>query len=427
MTLPNVVTIILAGGRGTRLYPLTKLRSKPAVPTGGKFRLIDIPISNCLNSGLRKIYICTQFSAESLHRHIFSSYRFDNFSRDFITILSAQQTLENRDWYQGTADAVRQNLRYIQDSVDYVVILSGDHLYRMNYQTFLKNHIDLGADISISVIAVEAEKASEFGIMQVNQAGRITAFQEKPTEAAALKKLKIHPKIAQKLGIKDSNKTHLASMGIYVFNKTVLKQLLENSELEDFGKEVIPLAIKKYKVQSFFFDGYWEDIGTIRSFFEAHLDLTKPLPHFNFFDEQHPIYTHPRFLPGSKLLDSHIEATIVCDGSIIERSVIKKSIIGIRSHIERECRLEEVIMMGADIYETLEERAANRTMGRPNIGIGDHSIIRRAIIDKNARIGTHVRIENPGNVQETEQENYAIRDGIIVIPKGSVIPDGSVI
>ncbi|NOX38485.1 MAG: glucose-1-phosphate adenylyltransferase [Calditrichaeota bacterium] len=427
MSDPKVVTMILAGGQGTRLYPLTKLRSKPAVPIAGKFRLIDIPISNCLNSNFRQIFICTQFSAESLHRHIFMTYRFDNFTKDFITILSAQQTLDNRDWYQGTADAVRQNLRFIRRYGDHVLILSGDHLYRMDYRKFVEFHIQKDADITISVIPVERSQASQFGIMKVDPYARIVDFKEKPRDEATLDAMRTSESVFHQFGIHSNNRTHLASMGVYVFKKPVLFELLESTSFEDFGRDVIPYAIQKKNVFAYFFDDYWEDIGTIKSFFKAHMDLVAPLPRFNFYDEERPIYTHPRFLPGAKLLESDVQYAILCDGSIINKSYIRNTIVGIRSVVRKNSVLERVVMMGADYFETPEQKAENVRLGRPHIGVGENCIIRNAIIDKNARIGNHVKIINERGIENEDRENYVIRDGIVVIPKNAVIPDNTVI
>ncbi|HQU74785.1 MAG TPA: glucose-1-phosphate adenylyltransferase [Calditrichia bacterium] len=425
--MAKVVTMILAGGQGSRLFPLTEQRSKPAVPIAGKFRLIDIPISNCIHSGFRRIYICTQFSAESLHRHINLTYRFSMFSKDFITILSAQQTMENRDWYQGTADAVRQNLNFIQDMGDYVLILSGDHLYRMDYSNFVESHIQRGADISIGVIPLHREQVGGFGVMKVDSECRITDFKEKPTRAEDLDDMTVAPNILKDNKIAPKGRTHLASMGIYVFNKSVLHELLDGTSYSDFGKEVIPFAISNKKVYSHFFDGYWEDIGTIGAFFDAHIDLTKPLPSFNFYDEEKPIFSKPRFLPGAKVLHATIENALLCDGSIINPSVVRNSIVGVRSIVGNNCTLEEVVMMGADFFETPEERFQNQQNGIPDVGIGENSHIRRAIIDKDARIGKNVRILNSRNVQEESGKGYSIRDGIVVIPKKAIIHDNTVI
>jgi len=423
----NVVTSILAGGAGSRLYPLTKKRSKPAVPIAGRFRLIDIPISNCIHSGLRKIFVLTQFSSESLHRHIFLTYHFDSFSKDFITILSAQQTLESRDWYQGTADAVRQNLRFLRTEGDLVLILSGDHLYKMDYQKFIDFHLKKKAEISIAVYPIHYNQASEFGVLRANENFRITAFREKPKEPVELDRMKVSEEVFKKFQLDPAGRTHLASMGIYLFNWEVLKELLENTAFEDFGREVIPFSIKRRKVYGYFFDGYWADIGTIRSFFDIHLDLTQPLPKFNFYDEMKPIFSRARFLPGSKILSSEVTHSILCEGSIINRSRIDHSIIGIRSRIGENCVIERTVMMGADFFESKEEKEKNLELGIPNIGIGDRCEIRNAIIDKNARIGEGAKLVNARGVSEETTEDYVIREGIIVIPKNAIIPKGTVI
>ena len=425
--MPDLITMVLAGGQGTRLFPLTARRSKPAVPIAGKFRLIDVPLSNCIHSNFRRIYILTQFSAESLHRHISQTYRFSIFSQDFITILSAQQTLENRDWYQGTADAVRKNLRFINNRGDYVLILSGDHLYRMDYRKFVDYHIEKGADISIGVLPVTAERAGEFGIMHVDKNAQITKFHEKPKEEELLNNLRVPEKMFYEQGIQPNGRSHLASMGIYVFNKNTLIELLEDTSFSDFGKEVIPFAISGKKVFSYFFDGYWEDIGTTGAFFDAHIELTRPLPQFDFYDEDAPIFSHPRFLPGAKVIGAEIQNSILCDGSIVDPSTIKNSMIGIRSIVGKGCELNEVVMMGADFFETPEQKNKNQKQGIPNVGIGNNCVIRRAIIDKNARVGNNVKLINQQALNDKESEHYVIRDGIIVVAKNTVIPDGTVV
>lgn len=422
--MKKVVTMILAGGHGSRLLPLTKMRSKPAVPIAGSFRLIDIPISNCIHSGLRKIFIVTQFSSQSLHRHIFLTYRFDSFTSDYVTILSAQQTMENANWYQGTADAVRQNLHFLRKQGDLVLILSGDHLYRMDYRKFVQFHVEKNADISISVIPVTREDAGGFGVMKVNRLGRIVSFLEKPDNDAKLDEMEIPREFFNKYGANDDRKTHLASMGIYLFKREVLENLLNTTDFKDFGKEVIPLALKRKKVFAYFFDHYWEDIGTIGSFFKAHIDLTKLLPKFNFYDEQRPIFTHPRFLPGAKLLQSTVENAILCAGSIVDESWVTNSIIGIRSRIGKHSSIESTVMMGADYFESDEEIRRNLAQGIPKIGIGDNCSIRNAIIDKNARIGNNVKLNGGEQLNGVETENYTVKDGIIVVPKNGVIHDG---
>jgi len=425
--MPKVVTMIMAGGQGSRLYPLTKMRSKPAVPIAGRFRLIDIPISNCIHSDYRKIFVLTQFASESLHRHIFMTYRFDNFHEDFVAILSAQQTLENRDWYQGTADAVRQNLHFLENHGNLVLILSGDHLYRMDYRKFVDFHLHAGAEISISVLPIRAEEAKNFGVMKVDKTGRIVEFREKPKESAAIEAMKVDHDIFSAFGVAAEGRTHLASMGIYIFNWNVLHELLENSTQEDFGKQVIPDAVRRKKVFGYFFDGYWQDIGTIPSFFEANLNLTEPLPRFDFYDEEKPIFTHARFLPGSKILASDVTESILCEGSIINGSKISRSIVGIRSRIGERCVMERTVMMGADFFESKEDLAKNAAQGIPPIGIGRDCEIRTAIIDKNARIGNGVKLINARGVRDEKAENYCVVNGILVVPKNAVIPDGTVI
>jgi len=425
--MAKVIAIIMAGGQGSRLYPLTKFRSKPAVPIAGRFRLIDIPISNCIHSGYRRIFILTQFASESLHRHIFLTYRFDAFHQDFVTILSAQQTMESRNWYQGTADAVRQNLDYFENLGDPVLILSGDHLYRMDYRKFVDFHIQSGADISISVIPVKTEEVKDVGVMKVDRTGRIIEFREKPREVAAIEEMKIPEDVFRAHGIEPRDRTHLASMGVYLFNWKTLRDVLENTTDEDFGRQVIPRTIKKHKVFGYFFDGYWEDIGTIQSFFKANLNLTEPLPRYNFYDEERPIFTHARFLPGSKILASEVENSILCEGSIINSSSIRRSIIGIRSRIGENSRIERTVMMGADFFESKEELTANIARGTPPIGIGRESEILNAIIDKNARIGNGVKLVNVQGLRDRACDEYCIIDGVIVVPKNSVIADGTVI
>jgi glucose-1-phosphate adenylyltransferase len=427
MPLSKVITIILAGGQGSRLYPLTKKRSKPAVPIAGRFRLIDFPISNCIHSGLRRIFLLTQFSSESLHRHIFLTFRFDSFSKDFITILSASQTLESPNWYQGTADAVRQNLRFLRTEGEMVLILSGDHLYQMDYRKFIDFHLDKNADISISVYPIHSEMAPEFGVMKVEENGKISEFHEKPKEPSLLDSTKVDEKVFKQFHLDAAGRTHLASMGIYLFNWEVLKDLLSNTSYEDFGREVIPAALNKYNVYAYFFDGYWKDIGTIRSFFEAHLDLLQPLPQFNLYDEDRMIFSHARFLPGSKIMFSEVQNSILCEGSIIEHARINQSIIGIRSRIGENSVIERAVIMGADFFESVEEIARNKAEGIPNVGIGKKCEVRNAIIDKNVRIGSNVKLINSRNINKEDTEGYVIENGIIVIPKNAIIPDGTVI
>lgn len=423
----RVATIIMAGGQGSRLYPLTKVRSKPAVPIAGRFRIIDISISNCIHSDYRKIFILTQFASESLHRHIFSTYRFDSFHKDFIAILAAKQTLDNRGWFQGTADAVRQNLSSVEGAGDLFLILSGDHLYRMDYRKFVEGHLKTGADITISVIPVDREQVPNLGVLQVDQNNRIIEFKEKPREAETIAALAVPPDVFTANGIDGRGRTHVASMGIYLFNWKVLKSLLEGSTAEDFGRQIIPQAIHEHRVFAHFFDGYWEDIGTVQSFFEANIGLTHPLPRFNFYDEDKPVFSVPRFLPGSKILDADVHESLLCEGSIINRAFIRRSIVGIRSRIGEGSRLERTVMMGADYYESEVELRAAAGRGLPPVGVGRDCEIRNAILDKNARIGDGVKLVNAAGIQNRECGDVCIVDGIIVVPKNSFVPSGTIV
>ena len=423
----KTLAIIMGGGAGTRLFPLTKDRSKPAVPLAGKYRLVDIPISNCLNSGLGRIYILTQFNSTSLHRHIHASYKFDNFSPNFVEILAAQQTPEGSRWYQGTADAVRQNLRYfLEGPFDYYVILSGDQLYRMDYLHLLQQHIATEADITLATTPVDRNAASAFGIMHSDAKRRIFRFEEKPKDPKLLDELRIPAELLKELNLPEDSELYQGSMGIYVFNRQILIDAL-NNDLDDFGKHVIPGSLQNYKVFAYIFQGYWEDIGTIGAFYRANIEMTLPLPPFNFFDSEAPMYTRPRYLPGSKLLDCHIQSSIITEGCIINGATVKDSVIGIRSRVEHDSRLEGVLMMGADFYQTLEELQADIDRGFPRIGIGPNCVIRKAIIDKNARIGTGVQIINEAEQQVLEGDGFSIRDGVVIIPKNGVIPDKTVI
>ncbi len=416
--MKNVLAIILGGGQGTRLYPLTKYRAKPAVPIGGKFRLIDIPISNCIHYNVRKIFILTQFNTASLHRHIVQTYRFDSFSKGFVQIMAAQQTIENKNWYQGTADAVRKNLDYIRHQrVDYVVILSGDQLYRINLEEFVRYHAEKKADITIASKPIHREAASAFGILKVDKANRITDFVEKPKEDAVLDSLRVPP---GSLGDAGNGSEYIASMGIYVFNKDVLVKILEENMNEDFGKQIIPGAIKTQPVYSYIFDDYWEDIGTIKSFWEANLDFANPVPKFNFYDEKNPIYTNARFLPGSKIKNCVINHALISDGSILEGSKISDSVIGLRSVIKVGSTLDRVIMMGDDYY------GEARHIDMSKMGVGKNCFIRNAILDKNVRIGDNTIIDFKGDPNVVEDRgDYHIVDGIVVVPKNGRIPPNS--
>jgi len=420
-TTQRTLAIVMGGGAGTRLFPLTKDRSKPAVPLGGKYRLVDIPISNCLNSGLRSIYVLTQFNTMSLHRHIQASYKFDNFSRSFVDILAAQQTPEHSDWYQGTADAVRQNMRYfLERPFDYYLVLSGDQLYRMDFRVLLHQHIQSGADITLATKPIGRAQASDFGIMQSDNDRRITRFVEKPTDPAILDGLKLGPELLGSIGAAEDAELFQASMGIYIFNRDVLVESLAN-DLVDFGKHIIPHAIDQRHVSGYIFNGYWEDIGTIRAFYEANLDLTDLLPQYSFFDASAPVYTHPRFLPGSKVNGAALRQAIVADGCIISDAHIERSVIGVRSVIQTGATIRNSIVMGADYYETDPESIP---AGLPPIGIGRNCVIDRAIIDKNARIADGVVITPEGKPADYDGDNYFIRDGIVVVPKNAVIPAG---
>src|SRR5882762_2969476 len=392
-TIERTLAIIMGGGAGTRLFPLTKDRAKPAVPLGGKYRLVDIPISNCLNSGLRSIYVLTQFNSMSLHRHIQASYKFDNFSRSFVDILAAQQTPEGSQWYQGTADAVRQNMRYfLERPFDYYIILSGDQLYRMDFRALLHQHIRSGAEITLATKPVAREQVSEFGIMQSDADRRITCFVEKPKDESVLNEFKMSPELLTSSGSAPDQELFQASMGIYVFNRDVLVGCLEN-DLVDFGKHVIPQSIQERQVSAYIFNGYWEDIGTIRAFYEANLDLTDLLPQYSFFEASAPIYTHPRFLPGSKINGATLRQAIIADGCIISDAHLERSVIGVRSIIQTGATIRNSIVMGADYYETEPTSERYRL---PPIGIGRNCVIDRAIIDKNARIADGVVITPEG-------------------------------
>ncbi|BAZ83131.1 glucose-1-phosphate adenylyltransferase [Sphaerospermopsis kisseleviana CS-549] len=429
--MKKVLAIILGGGAGTRLYPLTKLRAKPAVPVAGKYRLIDIPISNCINSEIYKIYVLTQFNSASLNRHITRAYNFGGFSDGFVEVLAAQQTPENPNWFQGTADAVRQYLWMLQEwDVDEFLILSGDHLYRMDYRQFIQRHRETNADITLSVIPIDDRRASDFGLMKIDNSGRVIDFSEKP-KGDALAKMRVDTTILGLTKEQAELQPYIASMGIYVFKKDVLIKLLKESlERTDFGKEIIPDAAKDHNVQAYLFDDYWEDIGTIEAFYNANLALTKqPLPPFSFYDEAAPIYTRARYLPPSKLLNCNITESMIGEGCILKDCRIQHSVLGVRSRIESGSVIEETLIMGSDYYQPSVERQCSIEQGDIPVGIGTDTIIRRAIIDKNARIGHNVKIINKDNVQEAEREKqgFYIRSGIVVVLKNAVIPDGTVI
>ncbi len=430
MSNGNVIAVILGGGRGTRLYPLTRDRAKPSVPIAGKFRLVDIPISNCLHSGLERIYVLTQFNSVSLNRHIAQAYRFDTYRRGFVQILAAQQTLMGDEWYQGTADAIKHNQPYILNPRfpdNYVLILAGDHLYRMDYRKMLAVHTETNADITVSVIPVKKEVTSGLGILQADENGRIIDFVEKPQNEEDLHRLKVNPEVFSSRGIEPQGREYIASMGIYIFNRDKLQEVLQDESNVDFGRDIIPKSIKSCQVSAYFFDGYWEDIGTIRSFYSANIALTDVSPDFNFYDEHAPIYTNRRHLPSTKVNSSSVRSSILAEGSIIDDSELDRTIVGIRSIISSGSRIYQSVLMGADYYESDAQRAENAKSGQPNVGIGSKCLIQNAIIDKNARIGNNAVIANTKNLDNHDSDNYYIRDGIVIVPKDATIPPDTVI
>jgi glucose-1-phosphate adenylyltransferase len=432
ISVKRVLSIILGGGAGTRLYPLTKLRAKPAVPLAGKYRLIDIPVSNCINSEIFKIYVLTQFNSASLNRHIARTYNFPGgFNDGFVEVLAAQQTPENPNWFQGTADAVRQYIWLLEEwNVDEYLILSGDHLYRMDYRLFVQRLRDQNADITLSVVPMDERRASDFGLMKIDDSGRVVDFSEKP-KGDALVEMQVDTTILGLTSEQAKQKPYIASMGIYVFKREVLIKLLKESlEWTDFGKEIIPASANDYNVQAYLFNDYWEDIGTIEAFYEANLALTRQLlPPFSFYDENAPIYTRSRYLPPSKLLDCQVTESIIGEGCILRTCYIQHSVLGVRSRVEAGCRIEESLLMGADFYQPFAEQQFNSENGSIPLGIGANTIIRRAIVDKNAHIGCDVQIINKDRVEEANRENqgFYIRSGIVVVLKNAVIPDGTII
>jgi glucose-1-phosphate adenylyltransferase len=431
--MKRVLAIILGGGAGTRLYPLTKLRAKPAVPLGAKYRLIDIPISNCINSEIQRIYVLTQFNSASLNRHIARTYHLAaaGFSPGFVEVLAAQQTLDSPSWFEGTADAVRKYLSlFAECDADQYLILSGDHLYRMNYADFIHRHRETEADITISVVPMDESRAFDFGLMKIDKMGRVTAFSEKP-KGDALKSMQVDTTI---LGLPPEEAAHspyIASMGIYVFDKQVMHDLLSQSpNRTDFGREVLPAALASHNVQAYLFNDYWEDIGTIESFYNANLALTEqPDPRFSFYDEKAPIYTRSRYLPPTKLLDSKVIESMLGEGCILKECTVKRSVIGVRSRIETGCVIDNALLMGADYYESPAERVDRLESGKVPLGVGANTTVRKAIVDKNARIGRSVQIVNKDNVVEGSRENlgFVIQNGIVVVIKNATIPDGMVI
>ncbi|WP_124981126.1 glucose-1-phosphate adenylyltransferase [Nonlabens xiamenensis] len=414
----KVLSIILGGGQGTRLYPLTATRSKPAVPIAGKYRLVDIPISNCLNSDIKRMFVLTQFNSASLNRHIKNTFHFSFFSSAFVDVLAAEQTPDNKGWFQGTADAVRQSMHHInRHEFEYALILSGDQLYQMDFNEMIDAHIKAGADISIATIPVTEKDAPSFGILKTDQENWITSFTEKPGPD-------LLPEWTSPVSdeMKSKGKNHLASMGIYIFNRQLLEDLMADESMIDFGKEIIPSSIGKYKTMSYQYEGYWTDIGNIDSFFEANLGLTDELPEFNLYDTQQSIYTRPRLLPTSKLTGTVCDKAVIADGCIIHAQRIEKSVIGIRSRIGKESTIINTYMMGNDEYETLEEIANSKI--DILMGIGERCYIKNTIVDKNARIGDDVRIDGGPHLEDHETDRYVVKDGIVVIKKNAVIPKG---
>jgi glucose-1-phosphate adenylyltransferase len=425
MISKSVIAVILGGGAGTRLYPLTAARSKPAVPIAGKYRIVDIPISNCINSDINRIFVLTQFNSASLNRHIKNTYHFSAFSNAFVDILAAEQTPDNPTWYQGTADAVRQSLRHIGPfESEYVLILSGDQLYQMDFQEMLDNHISTGSEISVATIPVAAREASDFGIMKNNDEGFITSFIEKPKQ-----ELLVDWESDTGNEMRAAGRIYMASMGIYLFNRKLLFDVLQNvfADYTDWGKEIIPLSLGKYKVLSYQYNGYWTDIGNIYSFFEANLNLTAEIPDFNLFDNSNAIYTRARMLPPAKVSGTMLDKTIIADGCIIHAAHIENSVIGIRTRIGFETTIISAYIMGSDYYETLSEIRHDSERGLPKIGIGDRCYIKNAIVDKNCRIGNDVRINGGKHLPDSDHELYTVKEGIVVVKKGAVMPDGFLI
>ncbi|MEM6656310.1 MAG: glucose-1-phosphate adenylyltransferase [Planctomycetota bacterium] len=425
--MKNVVAVVLGGGRGTRLQPLTTYRSKPAVPLAGKYRLIDIPIINCLNSGVDHIFVLTQFMTTSLHQHIRGAYRFDAFHGGFVEILAAQQTIdEGEDWYQGTADAVRKNLRYLlQPGIEYVLILSGDQLYRMDFAKMLAEHVESGADVSIAAKPVDRSEAHALGIMRCDDSGKVVGFVEKPQTPELIDSVATSPGWIDSRGVESNGRDCLASMGIYLFNRQTMVDALEQSDSSDFGKEIFPQAINERHVHLHLFDGYWEDIGTIRNFYESSLEMAKPDPPFSLAEASAPIYTRPRFLPPTRCDGAHISGSLIADGCVIEPGArIENSVVGVRCRIGRDVVIKDSVLMGADYYETAGD-LATLPADTPPIGFGAGSVVERAIVDKNCRAGEGVRLVNDSDEQNMgEGRTVVVRDGIIVVPKNCSLPAG---
>lgn len=426
----SVLSLILGGGQGARLFPLTQLRAKPAVPVAGKYRLIDIPISNCINSGINRIYVLTQFMSVSLHRHIAHTYKFDMFNHGFVEVLAAQQTIEGSQWYQGTADAVRQNVRQVEeDPCSDALILSGDQLYRMDYRELIKTHHESDADITIAVLPVPESHVAGFGILKMNEAGRIESFIEKPRVAEKEHEPFFTPaEWIESRGIPCDGRNYLASMGIYLFKRDVLLDLLSDPQATDFGRDIFQKHYQRLKVYAHLFDGYWEDLGTIKSYHQSALDLAREKPAFEFYHPDGPIYTRMRFLPAARIGGATIKDSLISDGCVVQSgTTIHHSLLGIRSRMGERCRIVETVIIGADRFETDEERERNRDDGIPNMNVGSDCHIERAILDKDCRVGNRVTINYRGKESSVDGDCFYVRDGIVVIPKGMVVPDGKVI
>ena len=419
----QILSLILGGGQGTRLFPLTSHRSKPAVPIGGKYRLIDIPVSNCLHADIRRIFILTQFNSASLNRHISQTYRMDLFSPGFVEILAAEQTPDNPHWFQGTADAVRQASRhFVRYDADYYLILAGDHLYRMDYREMVNAHLNGRADITIAAQPVTIDDASAMGLFRFDREGQIVAFEEKPTRARLEEIGRSIPADATS-GAHDAGKPFVASMGVYLFSRQVLLDILARDDAKDFGREIIPAALGRYRVQSHLFTGYWADVGTVASFYDANIMLTRAGSPFSFYDPHRPIYTHPRFLPGSRLSDCSIRNAVIAEGCYLERCTVEDSIVGIRAAIRAGATVRHSVLLGADFYEADEDTPRDRD--HPSLGIGRDVVLDRVIVDKNARIGDGARLVNERAIVEVDGEGYYIRNGIIVVPKDGMIRPGT--
>jgi len=428
--MPKVICLILGGGRGTRLYPLTKSRSKPAVPIAGKYRLIDIPISNCIHSGLNRIFVVTQFNSVSLHRHIANTYKFDPFGGGFVEVLAAQQTMQHDSWYQGTADAVRRNIPYFtEERYDLVLILSGDQLYRMDFREMIRTHLETKSEATIAALPVPEAEARSCGVMRIDETGRVTDFEEKPKTPEKLARVRTDPSWFDRFGVNAEGRPYLASMGIYLFDRATIVQLLAGSASTDFGHEIFPQAIANYRVQTHLFDGYWEDIGTVGAFHKANIDLTRDDPPFDFTYGDGPIFTRPRYLPCTRVSGATVNRSLLADGCLIGKgTVVENCVIGVRAQIAENVRLHNTYVMGADLYEQPAQIRDNRAAGRPDVGIGANSVIHTAIIDKNARIGRDVQIRNAAGVVEGEDVGrFVIRDGVVVVHKHAVLADNTVI